>query len=72
MSNKLQIDKFKQYLTEDLQMKYGFTEFEAKEIVQKSAINKLLDRNPEYVMHYTINYWVDVLWKECHGLPTED
>lgn len=64
-----EINKYKEYLVEDLSIAHGVTKVQADSIVQKSAINRLLCNYPEHVMHYPIQSWVEDIWKEHNGMP---
>jgi hypothetical protein len=68
---KNEVSKFKAYLSKDLASRYSISAKEASKIVKKSAVNRLLLTNPEFVMHDPIESWSRDLWKE-HKRYTDD
>ena len=47
--SKLDVEKFKLLLMEELVMEYNMTELEAQRIIAKSTINKMLKKSPEFI-----------------------
>ena len=69
--NKLDIEKFKLLLMEELVMEYSMTELEAQRIISKSTVNKILKKSPEFVMHYSIEDNAKEIYDEYIGIPLE-
>lgn len=67
--NEKDIQEFKMYICKDLAKKHRLSEEKASDIVQRSAINRLLQTSPELVMHYPVKSWANDLWKEHRGVP---
>lgn len=62
--SSLEIRKFKKYICAYLVQNYGITDDTATDAVQHSAINSLLNDDPEMVMHDSIQYWAEQIWHE--------
>jgi hypothetical protein len=62
------LDKYsnetRNYVAEYLVSKYYFDKITAENIVKNSSFNLLLNDNPEYVMHFNIEYWAEKTKKE--------
>lgn len=69
--DRLQIEKFKLLLMEELVTEYHMTELEAQKIIAKSTVNKMLKRSPEFIMHYSIEDNVKEIYDEYIGIPLE-
>ena len=52
-------NKMQKYVVEYLIDEYNIDDFNASKMVQQSSFNKLLEDNPEYVMHFNVEYWGD-------------
>jgi len=57
-------DKMQRYVIEYLIDEYNFDRINALQIVQKSSFSRLLNDNPEYVMHFNVEYWGERVKKE--------
>lgn len=66
-----EIVRFRQMLIEELAIKYNISELDAKNIVINSTINKMLEKAPDFIMHYSIEDNVDEIWNEYMGIPIE-
>jgi hypothetical protein len=60
----VEIKKFKMYITYYLIIKYKVSEEIANDAVQSSAINKLLKNDAESIMHDSVQFWAEEIWKE--------
>ena len=69
--SKLDVEKFKLLLMEELVMEYNMTELEAQRIIAKSTINKMLKKSPEFIMHYSIEDNAKEIYDEYIGIPLE-
>ncbi len=69
--SKLDVEKFKLLLMEELVMEYNMTELEAQRIIAKSTINKMLKKSPEFIMHYSIEDNAKEIYDEYMGMPLE-
>jgi hypothetical protein len=49
--------EIKSYVIEELIEEYSYNELNAKRSVDKSFFSKLLEKDPEYVCHFDIEYW---------------
>lgn len=50
-------ERFVKYVMDTIVKDYRYTEIESQEMVMSSALLELLDEEPEYVMHYSIQHW---------------
>lgn len=65
MIYKEDIKKMKRYVIETYANKYCVNNYsKAKKIVENSVFNDMLKNEPEYIMHYSIEYWVDDIKRE--------
>jgi hypothetical protein len=71
LMSKLDVEKFKLLLMEELVMEYNMTELEAQRIIAKSTINKMLKKSPEFIMHYSIEDNAKEIYDEYMGMPLE-
>lgn len=69
--NRLDVEKFKLLLMEELVLEYNMTELEAQKVIAKSTINKMLKKSPEFIMHYSIEDNVKEIYNEYLGIPLE-
>lgn len=69
--SKLDVEKFKLLLMEELVIDYNMTELEAQRIIAKSTINKMLKKSPEFIMHYSIEDNAKEIYDEYMGIPLE-
>lgn len=69
--SKLDVEKFKLLLMEELVMEYNMTELEAQRIIAQSTINKMLKKSPEFIMHYSIEDNAKEIYDEYMGTPLE-
>ena len=69
--SKLDVEKFKLLLMEELVIEYNMTELEAQRIIAKSTINKMLKKSPEFIMHYSIEDNAKEIYDEYMGIPLE-
>ena len=71
LMSKLDVEKFKLLLMEELVIEYNMTELEAQRIIAKSTINKMLKKSPEFIMHYSIEDNAKEIYDEYMGIPLE-
>ncbi len=71
LMSKLDVEKFKLLLMEELVIDYNMTELEAQRIIAKSTINKMLKKSPEFIMHYSIEDNAKEIYDEYMGIPLE-
>lgn len=69
--NKIDIEEYKFLLMEELVIEYGMSELEAQRVIAKSAVNKMLKRSPDFVMHYSIEDNASEIYNEFVGMPFE-
>lgn len=69
--NRLNIEKFKLMLMEELVLEYNMTELEAQKVIAKSTVNKMLKKSPEFIMHYSIEDNAKEIYNEYLGIPLE-
>ena len=69
--SKLDVEKFKLLLMEELVMNYNMIALEAQRIIAKSTINKMLKKSPEFIMHYSIEDNAKEIYDEYMGIPLE-
>ena len=69
--NRLDVEKFKLVLMEELVLEYNMTELEAQKVIAKSTINKMLKKSPEFIMHYSIEDNAKEIYEEYLGMPLE-
>ncbi|WP_057912227.1 hypothetical protein [Peribacillus muralis] len=50
-------------VVQEVQRRLNISEREAEDRLQNTAYNKLMDSDPEFVMHYPARVWVDKLFK---------
>ena len=55
------------YVAEEISRVYGLDLFESKAIVEKSWFSEILCENPDYVQHYTADYWAKEIMKDYYG-----
>lgn len=58
------INETRQYVVECLINEYSLDEINAISMVRKSSFNVLLNDNPEYVMHFNVEYWAEKIKNE--------
>lgn len=69
--NRIEIEKYKLSLMEELVIGYNMSELEAQRIIAKSTVNKMLKRSPEFIMHYSIEDNASEIYNEYLGIPIE-
>ena len=55
------------YVAEEISEIYGLDLSESKAIVKKSWFSEILREIPDYVQHYTADYWAKEIMKDYHG-----
>lgn len=55
------------YVAEEISRIYGLDLSESKAIVEKSWFSEIFCENPDYVQHYTADYWAKEIMKDYHG-----
>lgn len=71
MLTQFDIDRYRMFLVKELTLSYNFSEQATKEIVEKSVINKMLSKSPEFIMHYSIKDNAKEIYDEYCGVPLE-
>lgn len=66
------ICEFEQSIAKTLVLRYKMNRREADRAVARSALQKLLRRYPDMVMHYPIEGWSNDVWREYNHLPIEE
>ena len=69
--SELVIAEFKFLLIEELVCTYNMHVDEAKHAVQKSVVNKMLQKAPEYIMHQALEDSAQEVWNEYNGIEIE-
>ena len=54
------------YVAEEISRIYGLDLSESKAIVEKSWFSEIFCENPDYVQHYTADYWAKEIMKDYH------
>ena len=54
------------YVAEEISEIYGLDLSESKAIVEKSWFSEIFCENPDYVQHYTADYWAKEIMKDYH------
>ena len=55
------------YVAEEISENYGLDLSKSKSIVEKSWFPEIFCENPDYVQHYTADYWAKEIMKDYHG-----
>lgn len=55
------------YVAEEISKIYELDLSESKAIVKKSWFSEILRENPDYVQHYTADYWAKEIMKDYRG-----
>ena len=55
------------YVAEEISENYGLDLSKSKSIVEKSWFSEILRENPDYVQHYTADYWAKEIMKDFVG-----
>lgn len=55
------------YVAEEISENYGLDLSKSKSIVEKSWFPEILRENPDYIQHYTADYWAKEIMKDYHG-----
>lgn len=63
--------KYKFLLIEELACAFNLSETDAKVIVENSTINKMLQKSPDFIMHYSIEETAQEIYDEYNGVPLE-
>lgn len=63
--------KFKELLIKDISCRYSVSQCNAADIVKKSAINRLLLKYPDLIMHDPISSTSSDVWNEHLGSLVE-
>lgn len=69
--DRLEIEKFKFMLMEELVVSYNLSELKAQYAISKSTIAKMLKISPEFIMHYSIEDSAEEIYNEYMGIPME-
>ncbi len=65
------IAEFRWLIKEELINQYNMNENEAAYAIQNSYIEDLLNKQPDFALHYSIEDTAEDIWKEYNGLPIE-
>lgn len=55
------------YVAEEISETYRLDLSKSKAIVEKSWFPEILRKNPDYVQHYTADYWAKEIMKDYQG-----
>lgn len=55
------------YVAEEISEIYGLDLSKSKSIVENSWFPEILRKNPDYVQHYTADYWAKEIMKNFQG-----
>lgn len=58
------MNKTIQFVIEEITLNYNKSETEATQIMLNSFFPKVLKEMPEYVQHYTADYWANEIMKD--------
>lgn len=61
------MDKTLQFVTEEISAKYNVDISEARVIVENSFFPEILETMPDYVHHYTADYWAKEIMGDKGG-----
>ena len=63
-------NRMRHLLVSEIAHKFGLTNEESNYAVENSVFEKMIKTSPEFVGHYSIDYWVDNTYLEYQGIPT--
>lgn len=69
--NKIDVEKFKLLLMEELVVEYHMTELEAQCAIAKSTVNKMIKKSPNFILHYSVEDNAKEIYNEYMGIPLE-
>lgn len=58
------MNKTLQFVAEEISENYNVDISEARAIVEKSFLPEMLDEMPDYVQHYTADYWAKEIMED--------
>lgn len=59
-----EIKEFKKYVAQCLVKQYGMSEIQAFKAVRNSYLSIALKKDPDYVIHDTVEEWADYVYNE--------
>ena len=69
---KSDIRMFDQSLVKSLVVCFGMNKQDARNAVSRSALQVLLRKHPDMVLHYPMEGWTNDVWREYNHLPLEE
>lgn len=70
--NKSDVLQFEESLIKSLVFRFGMSKQDANNAVKYSALQTLLHKHSDMVLHYPIEGWSNDIWREYNHLPMED
>ena len=69
MITTLDVARFRMLLIEELVFEYNLDERKAELAVKSSVVNKMLNKSPDFIMHYSIEDNTREIYDEYCGIP---
>ncbi len=69
MSTKV-LNRMRAMLVSKVENKFSLPHSDSEWAVEHSVFAKMLAVDPEYVGHYSLDYWADNTYMEYQGIPT--
>lgn len=66
--NRTEIREFKRFVVDGLMKKYKMDEVSATRAVRNSYLSEALMNDPDYIMHDTVEEWVDYIYHEVEDV----
>lgn len=63
-------NRMRDLLVSEISHKFGLSCEESDYAVENSVFSKMIKASPDFVGHYSIEYWVDNTYLEYQGIPT--
>lgn len=64
------LNRMRNMLVSKVESKFNLTHDDSEWAVEHSVFTKMVKIDPEYVGHYSIDYWADNTYLEYQGIPT--
>ncbi len=69
MITTLDVARFRMLLIEELIFEYNLDERKAELTLKSSVVNKMLNKSPDFIMHYSIEDNTREIYDEYCGIP---
>ncbi|MNC04397.1 hypothetical protein D3C75_518340 [compost metagenome] len=61
---EFEINKFKKIVLDSMMSKYDIKQDAAKKIIDRSTFAEMIWEDPEFIGHYSAEYWADQIFEE--------